>query len=158
MESPSNGVTDFVIVLRNPEKPKYSQTIGTVGCWDGRELSYVLDYSFWGNGYMTEAVTMLLSYLWSSTDTKEILANVDPRNKPSLKMMERFGFQERDVEKNSCKTHLGWCDSIEFRLERPQVPFENPRFRRRQKSNQLHGDFLPSTEPSDLPLRQFSTS
>jgi hypothetical protein len=107
---------------------------------------------------MTEALAILLRYLFNNTDTKEILANVDLRNKPSLKMMEQFGFQEIGIEKNSSKTHIGWCDNIQFSLERPQVPFENPCFRRRRKSNQLNGKFLPSTESSNLPLPKSSTS
>ena len=156
MESPYNGVTDFVIVLRNLDNPRNSQIIGTLG-WDGGELGYMLNPSFWGNGYMTEAVAILLNHLWNNTDIKEIIANVDPRNSASLKVLERFGFRKVVFEKNSWKTHIGWCDSIQFRLERPQVSVQILAFRPRRKQNQPHAASLPTAGSSVLmPLPPFT--
>ena len=151
MESPYNGVTDFVIVLRNLGDPTNSHPIGTVG-WDGRELGYMLNPSFWGNGYITEAVAILLNHLWNSTDIKEIIANVDPRNNASLRVLGRFAFQKAVFEKNSWKTHIGWCDSIQFRLERPQVSVQILASQPRRKSNQPHAASLPTAESSVLML------
>src|SRR5436305_13938329 len=65
MESPYNGVTDFVIVLRSQEDPARSLTIGIIGCDDDLEIGYALGRPYWGHGDMTEAMAIRLRHLWS---------------------------------------------------------------------------------------------
>jgi RimJ/RimL family protein N-acetyltransferase len=153
MESPYNGVTDFVIVLRNQEDPTRSQTIGIIGCDDSLEIGYALGRPYWGHGYMAEAMAILLCHFWSK-DIKAITADVDPRNEASLKLLRSFGFQESGFEKNTHKTHIGWCDSVYFRLERPQVFVKNLASPPGRKGNQQNDGIFPT---STLMSPQLST-
>ena len=121
LASPINGILDFSIVLPNPNcsraRPK---VIGKAGIWDPSncEIGFLLHRSFWGQGFMTEALKALLPYLWAQ-GVERIVADVDPRNEGSIRLLKGFGFVETGRAERTFETALGWCDSVYFALERP---------------------------------------
>lgn len=118
--SPNNGISDFVIVLQSLEPPS---VIGKVGIWspETSEIGFMLSRPYWGNGYMAEAFSAVLKYLWSGMggEVPRLTADVDPRNDASLRILKRFGFRETGFEEKTFETHLGWCDSVYLTLENP---------------------------------------
>ena len=124
--SPNNGTLDFVLVLSSKiVADKASRVVGKAGISSLRshskpEIGFMLKCSYWGHGYMVEALDVLLPHLWRD-GIQEILADVDPRNVGSIGLLKRFGFVEVKLEKNTVETHLGWCDSLCLELTRPQM-------------------------------------
>jgi RimJ/RimL family protein N-acetyltransferase len=57
------------------------------------EIGYSLAREHWGNGYCNEALTALLNYAFEKFNLRRIEADVDPRNGPSIRTLERLGFQ-----------------------------------------------------------------
>jgi RimJ/RimL family protein N-acetyltransferase len=57
------------------------------------ELGYALGRQEWGKGYMHEALQALLEYAFGEMKLRRLEADVDPRNLPSIKTLERLGFQ-----------------------------------------------------------------
>ncbi len=57
-----------------------------------RMLGYWLDESYWGKGYMTEAVQAVLNYGFNELQLSLITANCYPHNKRSQQVLERNGF------------------------------------------------------------------
>ena len=57
------------------------------------EIGYALGREYWGQGLMHEALQGLLSYCFETLDLRRLEADVDPRNKNSIKALERLGFQ-----------------------------------------------------------------
>lgn len=57
------------------------------------EVGYALAHSFWGQGYATETVAMLLEFAFSTLGLHRVEADVDPRNKRSVRVLERQGFE-----------------------------------------------------------------
>jgi ribosomal-protein-alanine N-acetyltransferase len=55
-------------------------------------IGYVLTPSAWGQGFATESCRWLLATLQRRFVLNEILASVDVRNLPSLRVLERLGF------------------------------------------------------------------
>ena len=55
-------------------------------------VGYVLTPSAWGQGFATESCRWLLATLQKRFVLNEILASVDVRNLPSLRVLERLGF------------------------------------------------------------------
>jgi len=76
-----------------------NQLIGTATLFhleldNGRaELGYALGREEWGKGYMHEALQALLGYAFKEMKLRRLEADVDPRNTPSIKTLERLGFQ-----------------------------------------------------------------
>jgi ribosomal-protein-alanine N-acetyltransferase len=59
----------------------------------GIEISYELIPEERGKGYGTEAVQLMVDYLFLSKDIARIQATVDVRNKVSQRLLEKTGFQ-----------------------------------------------------------------
>ena len=56
------------------------------------EVGYVLRVPEWGKGYASEAVTALLDWGFDHLYLNRVGADVDPRNTPSVRAVERLGF------------------------------------------------------------------
>jgi ribosomal-protein-alanine N-acetyltransferase len=57
------------------------------------ELGYAQKRSCWGQGYMAEALPVLLQCAFEQLGLRRITADVDPRNGRSIRSLERLGFQ-----------------------------------------------------------------
>lgn len=76
---------------------RYKQLIGSVGIIPDpkrenpqvRMLGYWLDESYWGKGYMTEAVQGVLNYGFEELRLSLITATCYPHNKRSQKVLKR---------------------------------------------------------------------
>lgn len=58
------------------------------------EIGYALGRSYWGAGYMAEALTALITYAFDTLDLHRLEADIDPRNNASARLLERLGFQK----------------------------------------------------------------
>ena len=56
------------------------------------DVGYALLVSEWGRGYANEAVTALLDWGFGHLDLNRVEADIDPRNAPSARALERLGF------------------------------------------------------------------
>lgn len=122
VSSANNGISDFVMVLESANPPIL---IGKAGVWDLEtgEIGFMLNRAYWSKGYMTEAFSALLDYLWSGKGGKVefLTADVDPRNFASLGMLKKFGFYKTGYKEKTIETHLGWCDSVYLALKNPNL-------------------------------------
>ena len=126
--SSTNGDIEFVIVLPAPVPLDPSSTvvskakvIGTAGIWDEAtgEIELMLHSDYWAQGYMSEVLSTLIPTLWQK-GAQKLLADVDPRNHASMKVLNRFGFVETHRKKKTFETDIGWCDSVYLELWRPR--------------------------------------
>lgn len=72
--------------------------IGNCGLFDFHweseraEFGYTLGRPWWGQGYMTEALTVLLDFSFREAGLRRIEADIDPANQASARLLERLGF------------------------------------------------------------------
>lgn len=65
-------------------------------CWD---ISYNLGKKYWGKGYITEAMKIVMDYAIHSLGIKECIASHAIQNPASGRVIQKLGFgYERDVE------------------------------------------------------------
>lgn len=57
------------------------------------EVGFALARAAWGQGIMSEALTALIGFSFTTLALHRLEADVDPRNDPSLRALERQGFQ-----------------------------------------------------------------
>ena len=57
------------------------------------EIGFALGRAHWGMGYMREALQAALGYGFNEMDLRRIEADVDPRNLPSIRLLEHVGFR-----------------------------------------------------------------
>ena len=56
------------------------------------EIGYALGREHWGQGYMHEALVAVVDWAFRDLRLHRIEADVDPRNAPSVRALERLGF------------------------------------------------------------------
>lgn len=57
-------------------------------------IGYALAHEHWGEGYATEALTLLLAHAFTSLSLSAIEADVDERNVASRGLLEKLGFKD----------------------------------------------------------------
>jgi RimJ/RimL family protein N-acetyltransferase len=60
-------------------------------------LGYALGSVNWGNGYALEASRLAIEYAFGTMQLHRLEADVDPRNTPSLRLLDRLGFAREGV-------------------------------------------------------------
>jgi RimJ/RimL family protein N-acetyltransferase len=109
---PENGGDDWVMELDG-------RAIGKAGAWNPPEVGFLLHPAHWGRGYMTEAMETLIPRLFARHAVPALTADVDPRNAPSLRLLDRLGFRETGRAERTMLWGDEWCDSVYLALPRP---------------------------------------
>jgi RimJ/RimL family protein N-acetyltransferase len=67
--------------------------------WTNRraELGFALGRAFWGRGYMAAALPAVIEFTFGQLGLQRLSADVDPRNAPSIRALERLGFRREGV-------------------------------------------------------------
>ena len=82
----------------------------------GAELGWVLNPSYSGHGYATEAVHALMHLAFDGVGLHRVTARVDVRNEPSLRLADRLGMR-REAHLVANEWFKGaWSDEIDFAL------------------------------------------
>lgn len=75
-------------------------------------LGYKLDKDFLNKGYMSMAVEMLAKYAFKELGLHRIEANVMPKNKASLRVLEKNHFTNEGISKYYLNINGAWEDHI----------------------------------------------
>ena len=84
------------------------------------EIGYSLVPSERGNGYCTEAVKIMVDYLFLSRDTTRIQAQTDPRNEASQKVLEKVGFKKEGTIRKNFFMRGEWRDAYVYSILREE--------------------------------------
>ena len=84
------------------------------------EIGYSLLPSERGKGYCSEAVKIMLDYLFLSKDVGRIQAQTDPRNVASQKVLEKAGFKKEGTLRRSLFTRGEWRDAYIYSILREE--------------------------------------
>lgn len=103
-----SGRDDFIVALDG-------KVIGKFGAWRMPEIGFLFDPACWGKGYASEAMQAFIGRRRAVGST-ELTADVDPRNRSSIRLLNRHGFVETGRAQGTWQVGDELCDSIYFRL------------------------------------------
>ncbi len=86
--------------------------IGKLGCWKLPEIGFLLSRDKWGQGLASEALTVFLDRRCALAPTQSLVADVDPRNASSLKLLQGHGFAETGRAEGTWIVDGEQCDSV----------------------------------------------
>ena len=109
MEASAEICDDFIV-------ERDGVAIGKLGCWRLPEIGFILSPDVAGQGYASEALTAFIAHR-RRCGSRELTADTDPRNGPSIRLMQRHGFVETGRAANSWLIGGRWFDSIYWRLD-----------------------------------------
>jgi len=79
-------------------------------------LGYMLLRTEQGKGYMTEALRAAIGHAFGSLNINRIEADIDPRNLPSIRLLERIGFRCEGVMPERWIVGGEVCDTVFYGL------------------------------------------
>ncbi|GAA0373562.1 GNAT family protein [Paenibacillus motobuensis] len=82
------------------------------------EIGYDIGRDYWRQGYMTEALRLMLNYGFMTMGLNRIEALVDPRNSASRSILQSFNFHEEGLLREYQRTEEGFVDLIIYSLLR----------------------------------------
>lgn len=80
------------------------------------EIWYLLDPAHQGNGYAIEATRALLRLGFEELGLHRIHADVDPRNLPSVRLLERVGMRREAHFLKDVWIKGEWCDTLIYAI------------------------------------------
>jgi len=100
--------------------------MGTCGfhCWDKTnhiaEIGYDLYYDYWGQGYMSDALKVVLKNGFLNMNLNRIQAYVAVENKNSINILQRLGFKNEGVFRDKHYFRGKYYDHYSFSLLRSE--------------------------------------
>lgn len=82
------------------------------GAFRSAHLGYKLDKDYINRGYMTMAVELVTNYAFSELGLHRIEGNVMPRNRRSLRVLEKCGYENEGLARYYLNINGVWEDHI----------------------------------------------
>ncbi|MFN5081650.1 MAG: GNAT family N-acetyltransferase [Brevundimonas sp.] len=111
MSIPADEGVDFVVELAG-------EAIGKAGFYRWPEVGFILAPKAWGRGLAREAVGAAVDHVFREGLTEVATADVDPENLPSIRLLERLGFERTGSAERTWNIGGVWKDSLYFALIR----------------------------------------
>lgn len=99
------------------------QIIGTIsfhhisqGYFSSCEIGYKFSSEFHHRGYAAEAMRKIAGLIFDELGLHRIVAWVQPDNVPSIRLLERVGFQREGICRDYLKLHGEWTDHVQYSL------------------------------------------
>ena len=92
-------------------------TLDPPGCV---EVGITLAPTAQGAGFAAEALTAVIDWLFEELEVHRVFGSADPRNLPSIRLMERIGMRREGLLRASVPWHGGWADDAIFAVLRQE--------------------------------------
>lgn len=107
----------FVLLEKTSEKLIGDLGLHFIGSENRQvEIGFTLNKSFRGKGYAREAVSSVVDYLFYTLEKHRIIASIDPKNIPSIKLVEKLGFRREAHFRESIFLRGKWVDDLIYAL------------------------------------------
>ena len=73
-------------------------------------LGYHIGTTYQGQGYMSEAMRLILDFSFGPLKLHRVEANIQPTNAPSIRLVKRMGFRNEGTAVRYLKIHGAWQD------------------------------------------------
>ena len=111
------------MIANGPDNPDFvierdGMVIGKAGFWKLPEVGYILHPDHWGQGLAGEAVGASIDQVFSTRAIDELIADVDPGNAASIRLLERLGFVKTGFAERTWNIGGEWKNSLYYGLSR----------------------------------------
>jgi RimJ/RimL family protein N-acetyltransferase len=83
-------------------------------------IGYAIKPSEHDKGYGTEALQLMVDYLFLAKEVHRVQANIDPENKASQRILEKVGFKKEGVSRRSSFVRGLWQDECHYSILREE--------------------------------------
>lgn len=111
--------TWFQFLIIEKESKKIVGDLG-VHFWDKEnkqvEIGCTLNINYQKKGYATESLRKVIDYLFTELKKHRIITSIDPKNKNSVRLVERIGFRKEAQFDESLFVNEKWGDDLIYSL------------------------------------------
>ena len=120
-EMAEGRVLPWAVANRDDDRLIGTTTLFAFDAVQGRaELGYSLDPKCWGKGLAAEALRLALVHGFDALRLRRVEADVDPRNTPSCRLLERLGFRLEGLLRARWRVAGEICDTAFYGLLAPE--------------------------------------
>lgn len=83
-------------------------------------IGYVIDRKHNGKGFATEAIGLAVEYAFKELALHRIEAGVMPHNEPSIRVLEKAGFEREGLARKNVKINGKWQDHVVMAIINPE--------------------------------------
>ena len=112
----AGGWFQFGVALKGSDELVGDLYFKMDGAGKQAEIGYTFDPKFQGRGLATEAVRALFHYAFTEKGLHRIWGVTDPRNVPSIKLMERAGMRREAHHKEDLWFKGEWADDVVYAI------------------------------------------
>jgi RimJ/RimL family protein N-acetyltransferase len=100
--------------------------------------------SYWGQGYGSEAMRLVLGYFFSDVSLRKVQLSVYDFNTRAIASYRKCGFEVEGVRRNIAYVQGEWCDSIEMAISSEQFQRLEPLWLGTQGGQEVAGPGDPA--------------
>jgi RimJ/RimL family protein N-acetyltransferase len=120
-EMAEGRVLPWALASRGDDRLIGTTTLFAVDAVQGRaEIGYSLDPNLHGQGLASEALRLALGHAFDALRLRRVEADVDPRNTPSCRLLDRLGFRLEGLLRARWRVAGEICDSALYGLLAPE--------------------------------------
>ncbi|WP_422124594.1 GNAT family N-acetyltransferase [Planococcus sp. X10-3] len=83
-------------------------------------IGYAVDKNYNGKGYATEAIGLMVDYAFKELGLHRIEAGVMPHNTPSIRALEKAGFEREGIARKNVQINGKWQDHVVMAIINPE--------------------------------------
>lgn len=107
------------VALRDTGQVVGTCTLASIDIENRRaEVGFALGRNYWKQGYMVEALPVLVNFAFEELDLHRLEGDVDPRNLASIRALERLGFSREGLLRERWIVNGEICDTVFYGLLR----------------------------------------
>jgi [ribosomal protein S5]-alanine N-acetyltransferase len=120
-EMAEGRVLPWAIAAQGDDRLLGTVTLFALDPVQGRaEIGYSMDPKFQGQGLASEALRLALAHAFDTLRYRRVEADVDPRNVPSCRLLERLGFRLEGLLRARWRVAGEICDTALYGLLAPE--------------------------------------
>ncbi|MCD7971499.1 MAG: GNAT family N-acetyltransferase [Candidatus Azobacteroides sp.] len=122
------------------------------------EMGYWLSESYWGNGIMPEAIKEMVRYGFSIFDINRIFARPFGTNLASRRVLEKAGFKQEAVFKDTLYKNGKYIDEIIYAIRKTNMMKKDTdtfRIRPLEKEEEIPFSLLYLADPSEVAVKDY---
>lgn len=108
------------------EKQQPTKVIGTVSfqniirsVYQSCHIGYKFDKHYWHRGYALESIRKAIEVILQEFGLHRIEAFVLPENEPSIRLLQRLGFESEGICRSCIYLHSSWTDHLRYSFINP---------------------------------------
>lgn len=114
----------WCIALKENKNPIGSISVVSINHHaESLEIGYCIGRDYWNQGFTTEAVQVVVDFLFSQVAANRIEAHIDPKNEGSGAVLVKSGFRYTGLRRQVAINNTGICDVITYEISKDDYLF-----------------------------------